>query len=298
VTLGAVLLLLSVGGLLFLLSGVYPIAAEKPHFAPVRWMLLTLRTRSVQFHSRGIEIPNLKDASLIKSGFALYRVNCQPCHGAPGVGAEQIGRGINPKPPELVTAGARWTDAQTYWIVSHGLKMSGMPAFAPRLSNTDRWAIVAFLRRLSRFSPSGYQAAIAAADQGAELSDFGDDDDRGFSQIKTGNAENGKQLLGQYGCITCHTIPGRANARVGPPLTAFAERQYIAGSIVNLPTNVMNWIMNPKKYKPHTTMPVLNVKQRESVDIAAYLYTLGSPHRIDTIQQTSGVIYSTTSESR
>src|SRR5207248_909722 len=113
-----------IGGVLFMFSGIYNIAADEPHFAPLRWFLETGRTRSVQFHSRGIEVPaERSNPSLLTAGFVLYRKNCQPCHGAPGVPAEQIGRGNNPKPPPLETAAADWSDAELYWILSHGLKL-------------------------------------------------------------------------------------------------------------------------------------------------------------------------------
>ena len=274
------LLVILGGGLLFVLSGVYPLQADRPHFAPVRWLLETGKTRSVEFRSRGIQVPNLRDDSLARKGFVLYQMNCRPCHGAPGVAADPIGLGINPKPPQLITTRANWSDAEIYWITSHGLKLSGMPAFAPRLSDTDRWAIVAFLRRLSELSPADYRGLIAAADRGLEPTGWGTDDRDGFAEIKSGNPENGKRLLRQYGCITCHAVPGDTTGDVGPPLTAFAERQYIAGSIVNLPTNTKLWIMNPKRYKPKTAMPALGVMPSESNDIAAYLYTLGSPTRL------------------
>ncbi len=283
----SVVILAAAGGLLVVLSGIYPLMADRPHIAPVRWLLQTGRTRSIEFYSRGIRAPNLHDAALMRKGFALYTKNCQPCHGAPGVAPDQIGLGINPKPPQLVTSTADWSAPQIYWIVSHGLKMSGMPAFAPRLSDMDRWGIVAFLERLNRLTPTEYRSMVAAAEQGLDPADLGWDDDNGFAQIKAANPNTGKQLLGKYGCAACHAIPGMGTAHVGPPLTAFAERQYIAGSIVNLPTPAMNWIMNPKRYKPNTAMPVLGVDPHEAADIAAYLYTLGDPKRIRTIQQTS-----------
>lgn len=47
ITLIAIAVLITAGGLSFIFSGVYPIAADKPHFAPVRWLLQTVRTRSV-----------------------------------------------------------------------------------------------------------------------------------------------------------------------------------------------------------------------------------------------------------
>lgn len=172
VTLLAAGLLFLLGNFLFIESGWYNLAADTPHFAPVRWALLTMRDRAVQFHSRGISVPDLGDPSLAAHGFSFYRKNCQPCHGAPGEPEEQIGLGINPKPPRLASTVHRWTDSQAYWIISRGLKMSGMPAFAPRLSDADRWGTVAFLRRMVWFSPADYKRLAAEVDQGIKPSDW------------------------------------------------------------------------------------------------------------------------------
>src|SRR5947209_1103015 len=156
------------GGVLFMASGTYNIAADEPHLKPVRWMLQAGRTRAVEFRSRGMHAPNLRDPSLLKRGLVLYRKNCQPCHGAPGAANEQIGRGIDPKPPPLVIASNKWNDSELFWITSHGLKLSGMPGFAPRLSETDLWGIVAFLRRVVLLSPADYKRLTSAENLGVD----------------------------------------------------------------------------------------------------------------------------------
>src|SRR5579885_3582135 len=53
------------GAALFALSGVYNIAADTPHLPPTRWTLLTVRTRSVQFHAKDIKAPNLHQPSML-----------------------------------------------------------------------------------------------------------------------------------------------------------------------------------------------------------------------------------------
>ncbi len=291
VTAAAGMVLLLAGGLLLMASGIYNLAADEPHFAPVQWILVTGRNRSIKFHSRGVSKPSLRDASLVKYGLRLYGQNCQPCHGAPGVAPEQKGRGINPHPPPLVTSVNDWTDPQLYWIVSHGLKLSGMPAFSARLSDHDRWAIVAFLREIVFLSPTDYERVAAAAlrnDSDSELSAFLSKDDYGFGELNArGKPDRGRQLLSSYGCITCHTIPDIGSGLVGPPLTDFAERQYIAGSLVNVPASVVAWIMNPKRFQPNTAMPNLDVRSDEALDIAAYLYTLGDQKRFNALRQTA-----------
>ena len=202
-----------------------------------------------------------------------------PCHGAPGIAGEQIGRGINPKPPALGTAAAEWSDAQLFWIVSHALKMSGMPGFSPRLSDQDRWAIVAFLGSLGGLSPEDYRGLMSAVDHKIEPPHWGPDN-QAFAPIQTANRALGRKRMRQYGCVTCHTIPGLSHGAVGPPLTAFAERQYVGGVLANVPVSAIGWIMNPKQYKPNTAMPTLGVNERDAADIAAFLYSLGSPRRM------------------
>lgn len=279
-----------IGGLLFLASGMYNIAADQPHLPLAHWFLETAKTRSVEFRGEAEKAPNLRDQSLVKKGLVLYRKNCQPCHGAPGVAEEQIGRGINPKPPPLALAVNNWTDSQLFWITSHGLKMSGMPAFDARLSEVDRWAIVALLRRMVLLSPAEYADLAAAADlnTGNKTLPWIAAGDYGFAQLRSnGDPAKGPQLLVQYGCTSCHTIAGIGWGKVGPPLTGLAERQYIAGVLVNVPANLMAWIMNPRKLKPQTAMPNLNVRSEEALHITAYLCTLGNQKRLEALRQTA-----------
>src|SRR5512142_810728 len=93
-------------------------------------------------------------------------------------------------------------------------------------------------------------------------------------QVAGGDPSRGQGALLGYGCETCHEIPGvsGADATVGPPLTRFALRHYIAGELTNTPENLIQWIMNPQSVEPGTAMPNLNVSESAARDIAAYLY--------------------------
>jgi cytochrome c len=88
------------------------------------------------------------------------------------------------------------------------------------------------------------------------------------------NAGLGAAKIEQYGCGSCHTIPGvpGARAHVGPPLTAFNRRTYIAGKLANDPANLELWIMHPRSVRPDTAMPEMGVTKNDAADIAAYLY--------------------------
>lgn len=88
-----------------------------------------------------------------------------------------------------------------------------------------------------------------------------------------GDPHRGAVAIGRYGCGSCHVIPGlrRAQGKVGPPLTDFAQRTYIAGNSYNTPTNLAAWIRRPDSVEPGTVMPTLGVSEQEARDISAYL---------------------------
>jgi cytochrome c len=93
--------------------------------------------------------------------------------------------------------------------------------------------------------------------------------------IAGGNADRGKKLLKDFGCGSCHVIPGvsGADGRVGPSLAdARTADSTIAGVLPNTPENDVKWIMDPKRYSPKTVMPDVGVREDQARDIVAYLY--------------------------
>lgn len=90
-----------------------------------------------------------------------------------------------------------------------------------------------------------------------------------------GDPQHGRDVMRQYGCDSCHTIPGvaGADALVGPPLDKFAKRAYVAGVMPNSPPNLERWLMHPRGVLP-TAMPEMGVTESDARDMAAYLYTL------------------------
>jgi cytochrome c2 len=91
-----------------------------------------------------------------------------------------------------------------------------------------------------------------------------------------GDAKRGKQLIEQYGCNSCHIVPGIDGAKgmVGPSLEHVASRQIIAAKLPNSQPNMTAYIQNPQMTNPDNVMPNLGVKPDEARDIVAYLYTL------------------------
>ena len=97
-----------------------------------------------------------------------------------------------------------------------------------------------------------------------------------------GDPAAGAVAIARYGCGSCHVIPGveRARGLVGPPLTDFAGRTYIAGKAYNTPENLAAWIRLPDSVEPGTVMPTLGVSEQDARDIAAYLYLKTATRRL------------------
>jgi len=95
-------------------------------------------------------------------------------------------------------------------------------------------------------------------------------------RVEGGNAHRGALVIAQYGCGSCHTIPGvrAATGLVGPPLLWWSRRTFIAGELPNTPENLVRWVRYPQSVAPHTAMPELGLSDQQARDVAAYLYTL------------------------
>ena len=94
--------------------------------------------------------------------------------------------------------------------------------------------------------------------------------------VAGGDSASGRQLVQDFGCIGCHTIPGinDAHANVGPPLTAFGDRVYIAGMLHNDPANLITWLRDPQSVVPGNVMPNMGISEPQARDMAEFLYTL------------------------
>lgn len=145
-------------------SGLFNVAADEPHWALTHRIIETLRERSIASRSSDIKVAtNLDDPKLIASGAGEYAEMCTGCHLAPGMEDTEMRTGLYPKPPNLAQDGAQRSAAQQFWIIKHGLKMSGMPAWGLTHDDERIWSMVAFVRKLPKLTPASYHELIEAS---------------------------------------------------------------------------------------------------------------------------------------
>ncbi len=163
------LALVVAGVVVFAYSGVYDVAATSPHHPATRWLLSTTMDNSIRARAGTVAMPPPLGEAEVRDGAGHFAETCEQCHGAPGVARGEEGKGLTPRPPDLAKAVPEWSDRELFWIVQHGVKFTGMPAFGPTHQPAELWEIVAFLKRLPGMTPEQYQAMKGT--RGGETSD-------------------------------------------------------------------------------------------------------------------------------
>jgi mono/diheme cytochrome c family protein len=153
------------------ISGLLDVAATTRDPGPARWLLEQTRESSVERRAAGIAVPDLSDPGQVPAGAHAYSEMCAGCHGAPGHERFLGATYMNPEPPDLTRGPSDLSPAEMFWVIKHGIRMTGMPAWGPTHPNAQLWELVAFIRRLPALTSAAYGRLVeqgAASEAGHE----------------------------------------------------------------------------------------------------------------------------------
>ncbi|MBI3813511.1 MAG: c-type cytochrome [Nitrospinae bacterium] len=177
------------------------------------------------------KIPNTPQA--VEAGKKIYFKRCSFCHGLTGGGDGPVAELLNPRPRNFQTglfkfrsteSGALPTDEDMFFIISHGIKGTGMQTFdidkiKSGLTEEERWQVIYFIQTLSDMWKD---------DEGFKNSKDPDDqkDYRYNKVIKIGEpppfskeiVEKGKEVYKKSKCWECHGMDGRGDGKSAPTL--------------------------------------------------------------------------------
>lgn len=271
-------LLGALGAVFFVYSGVYNVSALGQHTQPMYALIDDALRASIRIRASAIQPPPEADANWRNDGLLLYQAHCVQCHGAPGVAPDYFALGMTPKPTATMEMARSRSRRELFWVIKHGIKMSGMPAWEYRLTDQQMWNLVAFIRQSQYLSVADYRELSEQAEphEPAPPQSF-DRASAGHTAVAKGHA-----ATHQYGCVTCHVIPGvtGATSHVGPSLEGIADRTFIAGVLPNNRENMIRWLQHPQEIDPLTAMPPLGVTREDAEDMAAFLATLKADREV------------------
>ncbi len=218
--LGLTLLVAGILGVIVLVGGLAPIKASSGHWPITYWLLDFAKTRSVATHSMNIEPPDLDKPYRIAQGAGLYEMNCSWCHGSPARPVPRIPAAMTPNPPGLEPKVAKYEPSELFYIIKHGIKFTGMPAWPSQTRDDEVWAVVAFCLTLPDTDAATYRSLAMGQPETGELA----------VMPKPGPPENLPEAV-RATCAICHGAEGSGRESGAFPKIAGQKSDYLAASL-------------------------------------------------------------------
>jgi cytochrome c553 len=211
---------LGAGAFVTVLAGLVPVKASADHWAITNWFLHFAMRRSVATHTIGSKLPSLDDARLVLKGAGHFEIGCRPCHGSPELPQPRVTRAMLPAPPYLPARIASWTPEELFYIVKHGIKMTGMPAWPSQQRDDEVRAMVAFLEKLPELDVAAYRRLVHG--ETAEV-----------ARVPLGELRSPGGLVGaaRTSCGRCHGVDGLGRGGGAFPRLAGQPHEYLAAAL-------------------------------------------------------------------
>jgi len=159
---GILLVVLGVIAVIFIYSGFYNIAATEHHWGIMTSIIETMRDRSIAVHSDDLQVPDFDELKRKEEAYPHYHAMCRNCHGAPGHEIDEFAEGLYPLPPGIQAGGIqkKRSAGEIYWIIKHGIKMTGMPAFGLNHDEEELWSLTALVKEMPKINEEKYKRMI------------------------------------------------------------------------------------------------------------------------------------------
>jgi mono/diheme cytochrome c family protein len=105
---------------------------------------------------------------VVSQGQEVFLGSCAQCHGADARGDTNIGRNMAPPAIDLTSDHVQhWKDAELFWIVQNGVRLTGMPAWKSTISADDTWKLARFIHKLPQLNAASASTVVASQAQPA-----------------------------------------------------------------------------------------------------------------------------------
>jgi hypothetical protein len=151
-------------------AGTIDVAADKSYSPAIHRFIVWVREQSIARRTDNLVPPtDLAAPDRIRRGAGNYDAMCANCHLSPGSEDSEIRKGLDPIPPNLSepvnAVDSDWADVRRFWIIKHGIKASGMPAWSRGgMEDEAIWDLTAFLKIMPSLSSEEYRLQVAASD--------------------------------------------------------------------------------------------------------------------------------------
>jgi mono/diheme cytochrome c family protein len=135
---------------------------------------------SVDRRAPSVQNPIQATDDNLMTGMKIYQSACAGCHGDVVHTHTAFGDSFYPRAPQFAEDAPDMADNQNFYIIEHGVRLSGMPAWRTSLKEQQMWQVTTFLSHMDKL-PSSVQAAWKTA---AGIADTGSSADAGTKTEK------------------------------------------------------------------------------------------------------------------
>jgi mono/diheme cytochrome c family protein len=94
----------------------------------------------------------------IAAGAKIYLQHCGGCHGVPSNPDSQFARSFYPPVPRFFKKAPDMPETQNFYMIQHGIRWTGMPAWNRMLTDDQIWLVVTFLSNIGKLPPAAQKA--------------------------------------------------------------------------------------------------------------------------------------------
>ena len=105
---------------------------------------------SVDRHAPPGDSPVQPTEANLRDGMHLYQDNCAMCHASPQHPEKKFGHPLYPPVPDFLKDAPDMEENANFYIIKHGVRWSGMPAWGNTLSDQQIWTLVTFLGHMGK----------------------------------------------------------------------------------------------------------------------------------------------------
>jgi mono/diheme cytochrome c family protein len=160
------LIVVFVGGYYLLHAGYVDFSADQPPSVAERHMAMAAVDASTDRHAPDLKNPVQANEENLIAGTRLYVDHCAGCHGVPSNPDSQFGKSFYPPVPAFFKDAPDMAENQNFYIIQHGIRWSGMPAWSNTLNDTQSWQLVTFLSNMQKLPPAAlkeFEAPVSPA---------------------------------------------------------------------------------------------------------------------------------------
>lgn len=113
----------------------------------------TARNLAIPSQAKRDTNPYPANSENLSEGREHFADHCATCHANDGSGDTEIGRNLYPKPTDMRLAETQnLSDGELFFIISNGVRLTGMPGWGESHGPEDTWKLVLFIRHLPQLS--------------------------------------------------------------------------------------------------------------------------------------------------